>query len=213
MPVPPVTTSPESPANIAARSKAHSGGRLKNGVGSGSIARVYRQHQMRFALVSEVVTGFGIGPNVTVDYLDFDQETGQVFGSVVQPVTAGWIHDMRERFSEIKDIFEPSGNGPIAAREASTRKLKNGVTEGSLIRIYRDHQMRFGRVLRLAGVGLPSMPNVTVEYLDGDREKAKIFGNIIQPVTQDWVQDLEARMDAVSKLMASERVDRATQLN
>jgi hypothetical protein len=206
----PVTTNPAKPENLAARSKARSGGRLRNGVGPGSIARVYRQHQMRFARVTEVVTGFGIGPNVTVKYLDFDQETGQVFGSVVQPVTAGWIHDMKERFAAIKDIFEPSENGPVAARAASTRQLRNGVTEGSLIRIYRDHHMRFGRVLQLARVSLPSMPNVTVEYLDGDREEAKIFGNVVQPVTQDWVQDLEARMDAISKLMASER---AIQLN
>jgi hypothetical protein len=190
---------------LAARTKARSGGRLSNGVGEGSIARVYRQHQMRFARVSKVVTGFGIGPNVTVQYLDFEKETDQVFGSVVQPVTAGWIQDMKARFSEVKDIFEPAENGPVAAKEASTRKLKNGVAEGSLVRIYRDHQMRFGRVLRLARVGLPSMPNVTVEYLDGDQEEAKIFGNVVQPVTQDWVQDLEARMDAISKLMASKR--------
>lgn len=200
----------EQTGQIAAQPKARSGGRLKNGVGEGSVVRVYRQHQMRFARTTQVVTRPGIGPNVTVQYLDFDQEADQVFGGVVQPVTGGWIQDMRERFSDVKDIFEPTENGPIAAREASTRKLKNGVTEGSLIRIYRDHQMRFGRVLHLAGFGLPSIPNVTVEYLDGDKEEGKIFGHVVQPVTQDWIQDLESRMDAISKLMASER---ATQLN
>lgn len=186
--------------------KAKRQGRLRNGVREGAVIRVYRQHQMRFGRAKEVITGFGIGPNVTVQYLDLGQEMGQVFGNVVQPVTSGWIHDMKDRFSDIQDIFEPAVNGPVAARQNDNlRKLRNGVTSGSLVRIYREHQMRFGRVLRVNRPMLPTSSNVAIEYLDGDREEDRVMGSIVQPVTKDWVQDLEARLDAVSKLMAAER--------
>lgn len=184
-------------------------GRLKNGVTAGVIARVYRQHQMRFARVKHVVAGIGIKANVKVQYLDYGQEEATVFGNIVQPVTRGWIEDMRDRFEEVKDTFEPSINGPASMQaEPGQRKLKNGITSDSLVRVYRDHQMRFARVLRIDRSALPTSTNVAIEYLDGDQEESHVMGRILQPVAGDWIRDLEARIDAVSKLLASERAMR-----
>lgn len=187
-------------------------GRLKNGVAANSLARVYRQHQMRFARVKHVVAGVGIRANVSVQYLDFGQEEARVFGNVVQPVTRGWIEDMRDRFDEVRDIFQPSLNGRAAVQiDPGPRKLRNGITGGSLVRVYRDHQMRFARVRRIDRPALPTSRNVALEYLDGDKEEAKVMGHIVQPVTQDWIADLELRMDAISKLLAAEKARRTQQ--
>lgn len=189
--------------------------RLKNGVRAGSIVRVYREHRLRFAKVLHVISRPGIRANVTVQYLDFDQEEAKVFGNVVQPVTAGWIHDMKERFEDVRDVFNPSINGTVEAQTLQgpekPRRLKNGITSGSLVRVYQDHQMRFARVLAIYRLGLPTTPNVSLQYLDGDHEEDKVFGIRTEPVTQEWIQDLESRMDAISKLMAAKRAERLSQ--
>lgn len=202
-------TRAETRPDAKAKAGIRKSGRLKNGIGAGSYVRVYRKHEMRFARVSHVISRVGVGANVTLQYLDYDQEEAKVYGSVIQPVTRGWIVDMKDRFGYVKKLFEPSINGPYRAQEEpGARKLASGATQGSLIRIYRDYHLRFGRLLSIDKVGIPSMPNVRIEYIDGpddENGEDKVFGNIVQPFTQAWVEDMESRLEAISKLMVAER--------
>ncbi|NEQ29540.1 MAG: hypothetical protein F6K04_00855 [Leptolyngbya sp. SIO4C5] len=195
------------------QAKPQKSGRLKNGVRAGSFVRIYREHEMRFARVLHVVSRPGIGPNVTVQYLD-ELEGGnqeKVFGNIVQPVTRGWLEDMKDRFEDIKDIFEPSVNGPISAQAEPAQnsgKLRNGVIVDSLVRVYENHQMRFARVKRVAKIPVPARANVMLQYLDGDREEDKVFGSIVQPITQGWVENLKSRL---AELESQFQAHKATQ--
>ena len=165
--------------------------RLANGVGSGSLARIYRQHQLRFARVLEVDTSLGLTPNVKVQYLDWAEEDAQVYGSQVQPLTRGWIEDMKDRFDDIASMFDSEPGQPIIKNTPA--KLKNGATAGSLVRIYKNHSLRFARVLAVKQ-SFPTQPNVEIQYFDNDRERARVFGSVVVPVDAGWVDALRQRL-------------------
>lgn len=174
------------------------GDRLANGVGAGSLARIYRENELRFAQVLEVDTkmGFnksslGLKPNVRIQYLDGAQEQVEVYGNIVLPLTRGWIEDMKDRFEDIKMMFHEEPGQPVEKK--SPAKLRNGVTAGSLVRVYKHHALRFARVKQVLQ-SFPTQPNVALTYLDGDREFAKVFGSVIRPVSAEWVEALQNRL-------------------
>jgi len=186
------------------------GDRLANGVGVGSLARIYKNnHQLRFAHVLEVNTkiGFnkeslGLKPNVRIQYLDGAQEQVEIFGNIVLPLTRGWIEDMKDRFEDIKTIFDEDPGQPVEKK--SPAKLRNGVTAGSLVRIYKHHALRFARVKQVMQ-SFPTQPNVHLTYLDGDREFAKVFGSVVEPVSADWVLALQKRLNQAEIELRSRR--------
>lgn len=85
---------------------------------------------------------------------------------------------------------------PTTPLKFSGHQLRNGATAGQLVRVYREHQMRFAWAAEVnAGFGFG--PNVLVHYLDGDQEQERVYGNVVQPVDAAWLADMKARLKAL----------------
>lgn len=169
---------------------------------------------MRFARAVEVNSGIGFGPNVLVHYLDGDQEQEKLYGNIIQPVDATWLQTMKTRMAGLEREFSTQAtNEPVKGQRVNPRRrLKCGVREGALVRIYREHHIRFGIATQIdAGPGLG--PNVTIAYLDtepGDALGTKVYGNVVQPVNAPWLENMKARVRELEQALEAEQ---ATALN
>jgi hypothetical protein len=72
-------------------------------------------------------------------------------------------------------------------------RLRNGAAAGQLVRVYREHQMRFAWAAEV-NTGLGFGPNVLVHYLDGNQEQERVYGNVVQPVDETWLSEMKARL-------------------
>jgi hypothetical protein len=171
---------------------------LKNGATEGALVRVYQDHQMRFAWAIEVDSGIGFGPNVLVHYLDEEEEQEKLYGNIIQPVHAAWLQTLKTRMAGLESELsnQVSQESAKGKRINPRKRLKCGVKEGVLVRIYREHHIRFGYATTIdSGLGLG--PNVTVRYLDtepGDALGSKVYGNIVQPVNVAWLENMKIRV-------------------
>lgn len=190
------TATPQTPARSQSRPSPRQ--RLRNGAAEGALVRVYREHQMRFARAVEVNSGIGFGPNVLVHYLDGDQEQEKLYGNIVQPVDARWLETLKFRIVGLeRELSSQAMSESVKGQRVNPRhRLKSGVKAGALVRIYREHHVRFGTATHIdSGPGLG--PNVTVVYLDsepGDVLGAKVYGNVVQPVDAPWLDNMKARV-------------------
>lgn len=178
---------------------------LNNGATEGALVRVYQNYQMRFAWAVEVDSGIGFGPNVLVHYLDGEQEQEKLYGNIIQPVHAAWLQTMKTRMAGLEsELSNQVSQEPDRGRRINPQKrLKYGVKEGSLVRIYREHHIRFGYATTIdPGWGLG--PNVTVRYLDtepGDVLGSKVYGNIVQPVDAAWLETMKIRVQQLEQAL------------
>jgi len=206
------TATPQTPARSQSQPSPRQ--RLRNGAAEGALVRVYREHQMRFARAVEVNSGIGFGPNVLVHYLDGDQEQEKLYGNIIQPVDATWLQTMKTRMAGLEREFSTQATAePVKGQRVNPRRrLKCGVREGALVRIYREHHIRFGIANQIdAGPGLG--PNVTIAYLDtepGDALGTKVYGNVVQPVNAPWLENMKARVRELEQALEAEQ---ATALN
>jgi hypothetical protein len=178
---------------------------LKNGATEGELVRVYQDHQMRFAWAVEVDSGIGFGPNVLVQYLDDEQDQEKLYGNIIQPVHATWLQTLKTRMAGLESELsnQTSQESAKGKRVTPQKRLKCGVKEGVLVRIYREHHIRFGYATAIdSGLGLG--PNVTVRYLDsepGDVLGAKVYGNIVQPVNATWLENMKTRVQQLEQAL------------